>query len=56
MSDASKIKPEMTLGNINSNPSITLNGITRQNLVNSSKSSTQVMFLFYLLLFLFWHE
>jgi len=43
MSEATKTKSEMHPSNNNNNSSIQLNGLTRQNLVNSSKSSTQVM-------------
>lgn len=41
MSEITKTKSEMHPNNNNS--SIQLNGLTRQNLVNSSKSSTQVI-------------
>lgn len=42
MSEITKTKSEMHQNN-NNNSSIQLNGLTRQNLVNSSKSSTQVI-------------
>ncbi|XP_070496571.1 NAD(+) hydrolase sarm1-like isoform X1 [Chironomus tepperi] len=43
MSEKTKTKLEMHQNNNNNNSSIQLNGLTRQNLVNSSKSSTQVL-------------
>ncbi|CAG9799194.1 unnamed protein product [Chironomus riparius] len=43
MSETTKTKSEMHQNNNNNNSSIQLNSLTRQNLVNSSKSSTQVL-------------